>query len=79
MALFKYLCLVGLTLQWAQAYKLSESYDYKNFFDNFEFEAIPDPTWGTVQYVDKKTALSTGLATYTNNDKVYIGVGKNAR
>ena len=67
---------MSFNLSWIHAYKLTESYNYKNFFDNFEFEAIPDPTWGTVQYVNKLTALSTGLATYTNNNKVYIGVGK---
>ena len=72
---FQFLILSSKFLSFIQAYKLSDSYDSTNFFDNFEFEAIPDPTGGSVKYVNKTTALSAGLATYTNN-KVYIGVGK---
>ena len=56
------------------AYFLMKSYDYTNFFENFEFQAIPDPTHGTVQYVDALTAFSTGLAN-TTNKKIYLGVG----
>ena len=51
------------------------SYNYTNFFNNFAFETIADPTHGTVKYVDYATASTTGLAKYVNN-KVYLGVGK---
>ena len=50
------------------------SYDSTNFFDNFAFETISDPTHGTVKFVDYTTATATGLAKYVNN-KVYLGVG----
>ena len=54
------------------------SYDSTNFFNNFVFETIADPTHGTVKYIDYTTASSTGLATYVNN-KVHLGVGKLSR
>ena len=75
MNIFQFITLCANFFLVTLAYKLSDSYDSTNFFDNFEFEAIPDPTGGSVKYVNKTTALSAGLATYTNN-KVYIGVGK---
>ena len=73
--IFIYVNILLLICVKIDAYKLSASYNYTNFFNNFVFEAVPDPTHGTVQYVDKVTALSSGLASYTANKKVYLGVG----
>jgi hypothetical protein len=59
-----------------QDYTLKDSYNYTNFFDNFIFETISDPTHGTVQYIDALTARSSGLANYTADNKIFLGVGK---
>ena len=58
------------------AYTIKNSFNYTNFFNNFIFETISDPTHGTVQYINKAAALSSGLASYTVDNKVYLGVGK---
>jgi len=59
-------------------YSLNWNYDSTNLFDNFDFINEPDTsfTQGFAQYVAKDEALSSGLATYTNN-KVRIGVDTN--
>ena len=51
------------------------TYNATNFFNNFNFESISDPTHGTVAYVDYPTASAGGLARYTADNKIYLGVG----
>ncbi|KAG9078616.1 hypothetical protein FS749_009334 [Ceratobasidium sp. UAMH 11750] len=47
---------------------LTDSYQGREFFDGFTFEAMADPTHGRVNYVDMKTAIAHNLtrATYGN-------------
>ncbi|KAI0314130.1 glycoside hydrolase family 16 protein [Amylostereum chailletii] len=44
-------------------YLLTDTFTGQDFFDGFDWIAEPDPTEGLVQYVDKATAQSEGLAT----------------
>ncbi|QRW05735.1 glycoside hydrolase family 16 protein [Ceratobasidium sp. AG-Ba] len=46
-------------------WKKTDDYRKDDFFNDFTFEAIPDPTHGRVNYVDKQTAIAHGLATCT--------------
>lgn len=59
-------------------YILTDSYNYTNFFDKFNFitsKNQPGVNSGdTVSYVDFPTAWSAGLAAYTPENKIYIGV-----
>ncbi|WZH49911.1 concanavalin A-like lectin/glucanase domain-containing protein [Fusarium acuminatum] len=65
-------------------FSLKTSYDASNFFDGFNFRDAAyydtidpsyggDPTHGSVNYLSKSKALSSGLAK-TTNGQVYIGV-----
>ncbi|KAL2256118.1 hypothetical protein VTK26DRAFT_2154 [Humicola hyalothermophila] len=56
-----------------EAYELKESYTPSNFFDKFTFFSQGDPNHGFVQYRNKETAFSMGLAR-KGEDDVYIGV-----
>ncbi|KAJ3535840.1 hypothetical protein NM208_g6967 [Fusarium decemcellulare] len=80
------LLLIGTNAAQCQAatYTLKKTYDASNFFDSFYFrdrayyDTIDpsyggDPTHGSVNYLSKKDALSSGIVN-TNNGKVYLGV-----
>ena len=71
----KALILIVFYFKLCSGYTLT-SYNATNFFNYFNFESISDPTHGTVAYVDYPTALTGGLARYTADNKVYLGVGK---
>ncbi|TIC73458.1 hypothetical protein E3Q00_02939 [Wallemia mellicola] len=47
-------------------YSLKQSYEGETFFNGFTFFTYEDPTAGAVNYVDKDTAFSNGLAGFTN-------------
>ncbi|KAF7320866.1 Glycoside hydrolase family 16 protein [Mycena chlorophos] len=51
----------------AGTYSRSQNIVGKGFYDAFNFEAIPDPTAGRVDYVDKATAMANNL-TYASDD-----------
>ncbi|KAG6380032.1 glycoside hydrolase family 16 protein [Boletus reticuloceps] len=48
-------------------YSLSDSIVGEGFYNAFNFEAIPDPTNGRVNYVDQATAQSLNLTYATSN------------
>jgi hypothetical protein len=54
-------------------YTLETTYDFTNFFTEFDFFDEPDPTNGYVEYVNAITANEWGLAKYQNN-LIYMGV-----
>ncbi|ORX60603.1 hypothetical protein DM01DRAFT_1300445 [Hesseltinella vesiculosa] len=56
-----------LLLGSASAWNLTDTYQGSTFFDGFNFSNITDPTKGTVQYVDRATAQSSGLISVKNN------------
>ncbi|KZV64904.1 glycoside hydrolase family 16 protein [Peniophora sp. CONT] len=62
---------LGLTLAAsvrAVSYKVTDTFQGADFFNDFDFEAIADPTHGLVDYVDLSDAQSLGLATVTGNN-----------
>lgn len=67
----------------ASNYTLSHDYSGAAFFQGFTFDAIPDPTNGLVEYVDKATANSSSMAGLFAAGEgaphtVYLGVGGSA-
>ncbi|KAI0179118.1 putative endo-1,3(4)-beta-glucanase [Hypoxylon sp. FL1284] len=54
-------------------YKITEVYNTTNFFDKFDFITDADPNGGYVQYQDKASAQTLGLAKYQDG-AAYIGV-----
>ncbi|TRM66551.1 concanavalin A-like lectin/glucanase domain-containing protein [Schizophyllum amplum] len=54
----------------ATTYHASEAFQGDGFYTGFSFEAIPDPTNGRVQYVDKATAQANNLTFAT--DDIFI-------
>ncbi|KAG8743423.1 hypothetical protein FRC10_012088 [Ceratobasidium sp. 414] len=48
-------------------WSLTDSYQGKDFFDCFTFEAIADPTHGRVNYVDMNTAIAHNLTQATRD------------
>ncbi|KAG5633600.1 hypothetical protein DXG03_006945, partial [Asterophora parasitica] len=62
---FAILSLVGTAL--AATYPLSDNIVGDDFYDEFEFQAIDDPTHGRVNYVDEDTARLENL-TYASDD-----------
>lgn len=57
---------IDLDLQNA-TYTLKDSFIGDTFLKHFIFEAIPDPTHGRVNYVDKEYALLNGLVSSSND------------
>ncbi|KAF7563372.1 hypothetical protein G7046_g706 [Stylonectria norvegica] len=66
------------------AHTLKKTYDHSNFLDSFDFrdkayydQLNPDyggdPTGGSVNYLSKASAVSSGIVN-TNNNQVYLGV-----
>ncbi|KAL5606093.1 hypothetical protein BROUX41_006137 [Berkeleyomyces rouxiae] len=53
-------------------YKLIQSYDATNFFDNFDFFTEADPDGGYVDYVDGEAAMFYEYAGYSE-DAIYLG------
>ncbi|KIM85960.1 glycoside hydrolase family 16 protein [Piloderma croceum F 1598] len=51
----------------AGTYLLGDNVVGSRFLDAFSFQAIGDPTYGTVNYVNESTAVSKGLVAYTSN------------
>jgi len=51
---------------------LRDTFDYKNFFDNFGFYNDSDPTHGTVTYVDGDTAFAHNLSYISSDNKVIM-------
>ena len=56
---FSALALARLVL--AGTFTVVDTYEGEDFINDWTFEAIPDPTHGYVNYVDKATAVSEGL------------------
>ncbi|KAF4505319.1 hypothetical protein G6O67_007279 [Ophiocordyceps sinensis] len=69
------------------SYSLDTTYDWRNFFQSFDFFTEPDPTHGFVEYVDQATAQKGGLIGYgrgnssrghgggqANNGSIVLGV-----
>ena len=52
----------------SKSYSLKQSYEGQNFFDGFTFFTFDDPTAGAVNYVDKDTAFSKGLAGFSGGN-----------
>ncbi|KAH9946640.1 glycoside hydrolase family 16 protein [Amylocystis lapponica] len=57
-------------------WSLEDTYAGKSFFDTFDFFTGTDPTNGMVNYTDKDTAISDGLA-YVTDDNIVIMRGDN--
>ncbi|TRM66550.1 glycoside hydrolase family 16 protein [Schizophyllum amplum] len=55
----------------AATYLMSESFIGEGFYDNFDFQAIADPTHGRVNYVDQATAVAQNL-TYASSDSFIL-------
>ncbi|CAH0026757.1 unnamed protein product [Clonostachys rhizophaga] len=67
------LALAAMTAGIAQAkYTIESTFDASNFFDEMNFFSASDPTNGHVNYVDRATAESLGLAAIKNG-AVYMG------
>ncbi|KAF2817289.1 glycoside hydrolase family 16 protein [Mytilinidion resinicola] len=71
-SLFGLTSIIGLLVGSTAAYTVKKTWDASNFFEEFNFYSDVDPTHGFVNYVDKSTASSAGLAKITNG-KVIIG------
>ncbi|KAI4724864.1 hypothetical protein E4T49_07406 [Aureobasidium sp. EXF-10728] len=56
------------------SYSLQDTYAGSNFYDGFNFFTDPDPTHGFVQYVDKPTAISSGILGYGAGNTAKWGV-----
>ena len=61
--------LVGLAT--AATYSLSDSIVGTDFYSQFTFQAIADPTHGRVNYVDEATARAKNL-TYANGNTLIL-------
>lgn len=55
----------------AATYSLTDNFIGSDFLTAFNFEAIPDPTNGRVNYVDQATALADNL-TFTSSDTLIL-------
>jgi hypothetical protein len=55
-------------------YVLTDDYSGNNFFSSFDFFIGPDPTSGTVQYLDGKTASAVGLVGTLPNNQTFMAV-----
>ncbi|KAF7314551.1 Glycoside hydrolase family 16 protein [Mycena kentingensis (nom. inval.)] len=55
----------------AAVYSQTQNIVGSGFYDAFDFQAIPDPTAGRVNYVDRATAESTNL-TFATGDKFVL-------
>lgn len=64
------LCVAGLA---KAAYKIEDTFDTSNFFNDFTFFTAADPTGGFVEYVAAGAANQSSLAGYSS-DAVYLGV-----
>jgi beta-glucanase (GH16 family) len=51
---------------------IEDTYDASNFFDSFTFFTGPDPTHGTVTYVDNTTAFAQNLSYISWDGKVIM-------
>jgi hypothetical protein len=76
------LAYTGTAVAAAETYQLEQSFDYTNFFDNFDFFTSNfdtgnyndvDPTSGYVNYRNRSDAESLGLIA-TQGTEMYIGV-----
>ncbi|KAL9124217.1 MAG: hypothetical protein Q9217_006432 [Psora testacea] len=71
--------LVPLTLA---GYTIQDDYSGDNFFPNFRFDTMDDPTHGYVNYVDQANAQSQGLISTSNgvvtikSDSTKTGAGR---
>ncbi|KAG8957382.1 hypothetical protein FRC03_010207 [Tulasnella sp. 419] len=54
-----------------RTYKIQDKFEGKSFFDGFDFQNIPDPTHGSVNYLDRDGAFGAGLA-YVQDDGVTV-------
>jgi hypothetical protein len=63
------LCVLGST----NAYKLVDTFDSTNFFDEFSFFTGTDPTQGYVDYVSESAANNSHLVR-TQNNHVNMGL-----
>ena len=52
------------------AFSLVEDWTANNFFNNFDFFNAPDPTHGTVEYVDRAIAQQANLVSIGNNSVI---------
>lgn len=69
------LLLGGLAVRQSLAgHVLTDDYSGNNFFSGFDFFAGPDPTSGTVQYLDGKTASTVGLVGTLPNNQTFMAV-----
>ncbi|KAG0647591.1 Mixed-linked glucanase xgeA [Hyphodiscus hymeniophilus] len=68
-----YLGLLALCHPVAHAYSVVQKYDGNNWYNSFNFETLPDPTSGFVEYISQSEAASMDM-TYTVGDQVYLGV-----
>ena len=50
---------------------LADTYIGRDFLNTWQWETLDDPTHGTVNYVDKQTALNNNL-TYGTYDAGYV-------
>ncbi|KAJ7612387.1 glycoside hydrolase family 16 protein, partial [Mycena polygramma] len=61
------LALSFATSAFSAIYQMSENIVGAGFYNSFNFEAIPDPTAGRVNYVDQATAVAANLTFNSNN------------
>ncbi|KAJ7692219.1 2 beta-glucan [Mycena rosella] len=61
----------GVSSALAAVYQNTENIVGPGFYNSFNFEAIPDPTTGRVNYVDQATATSANL-TFASGDKFVL-------
>ncbi|KAI4853114.1 hypothetical protein E4T44_01044 [Aureobasidium sp. EXF-8845] len=55
-------------------YTLQDTYAGSNFYDGFNFFTDPDPTHGFVEYVDRSTAVNSGILGYGQGNTAKWGV-----
>ncbi|CZS93344.1 uncharacterized protein RAG0_03680 [Rhynchosporium agropyri] len=56
-----FVLLLVLYNEAAQSYTLVHDYNYRNWYNSFEFEDLPDPTHGFVDYQSLNDSLALGL------------------
>ncbi|KAJ6513760.1 laminarinase [Mycena vitilis] len=64
------LALSFATSAFSATYQMSENIVGAGFYKSFNFEAIPDPTAGRVNYVDQATAVAANLT--FNSDDTFV-------
>jgi len=66
------------TVATSSPWKLNQSYEGTNFFDGWDFWNLPDPTHGTVNFIDQNTAQANNLVEVNSDGNAVMRVDTTA-